>query len=83
MVGVLPETTGGMMFETSIGGKKEDCDFAIGQSRCQPILLAREFIVSNFIRVYPSRNCLPERWIQSPGAGDAEATEANRPSVLM
>jgi hypothetical protein len=49
MVGVLPETTGGMMFETSIGGKKEDCDFAIGQSLCQPILLASEFIVSNFI----------------------------------
>ena len=52
MVGVLPETTGGMMFETSIGGKKEDCDFATGQSRCQPILLGREFIVSNFACVH-------------------------------
>jgi hypothetical protein len=36
MLGVLPETTGGMRFEASIGGKKENCDFAIGQSRCQP-----------------------------------------------
>jgi hypothetical protein len=34
---VLAETTVGMMFETSIGGKKENCDFASGPSRCQPI----------------------------------------------
>ena len=45
MVGVLPETTGGMMFEASIGGKKENCDFAIGPSRCQPNCDARNLIV--------------------------------------
>jgi hypothetical protein len=46
MAGVLVETTDGMMFETSIGGKKENCEFAIGQSRCQPIC-SPAFIVSN------------------------------------
>lgn len=33
---MLPETAGGMMFEAIIGWKKENCDFAIGESRCQP-----------------------------------------------
>jgi hypothetical protein len=37
MAGVLAEMTGGMRLETSIGGKKENCDFASGPRRCQPI----------------------------------------------
>jgi hypothetical protein len=44
MAGVPPETTGGMMFETSIGGKKTvflicDCPKSMSTD-----LLAREFI---------------------------------------
>src|SRR5438270_3731549 len=37
MVGVPPETTGGMRFEASIVGQNENVDFASGDRRCQPI----------------------------------------------
>jgi hypothetical protein len=37
MVGVLPETTGGIRFEASIVGQKENVDFASDDTRCQPI----------------------------------------------
>src|SRR6266403_2588255 len=37
MVGVPPETTGGIRLEASIVGQKENFDFASGGSRCQPI----------------------------------------------